>query len=112
MTHTGSGSTNLVMEAAVEWNRLRHEGEEVLGVAGWRLFRRFGRVMAGPYSGSYVSGLSFDETRRLLWALKEGRRIPVHLMHRHRSTNPAASELSLADGCLVMHYATRSEPAE
>ena len=112
MTQTASGSTNFVMEAALEIDRLRQEGEEVLGVAGWRLFRSYGRVMSGPYSGNYVSGLPFEEARRFIIALKQGQRVPVHLMHRHRSGNFGVSELSVEDGSLVMHYATRSEPAE
>lgn len=68
--------------------------------------------MSGPYSGHYVSGLPISEARKLLRALQGGERLPVHLMHRHRSGNSESSALSLADGRLVMHYPDRSEPAE
>lgn len=108
----GSQPTNQVLEAALERHRLGQEGERLLGATGWPLFRSYGRMMRGPYSGSYVSGLPVDEVRRLLAALKRGQRIPVHMMHRHRSGNYESSELSLTDGRLVMHFAARSEPAE
>lgn len=107
-----SRPTNLTLEAALEWHRLGHDGEELLGATGWSLFRSYGRVMSGPHSGRYVSALSSDETRRLLSALREGQRVPIHLMHRHRSGNYESSVLSLMDGRLVMHFADRSEPAE
>lgn len=81
-------------------------------MTGWALFRSYGRVMLGPYSGRYVSGLPAEEVHRLLTALKHGQRIPVHLMHRHRSGNYEASELSLSDGFLLMHYSGHDERAE
>lgn len=109
---TASDPTNVPLQAALEWHRLGQEGEELLGATGWPLFRSYGRMMSGPYSGSYVSGLPVDEVRSLLSALKRGQRIPVHMMHRHRSGNYEASELSLTDGRLVMHFAERSELAE
>lgn len=68
--------------------------------------------MAGTNSGQYVSAQSGAEVRLLLQALKPGERIPVHLMHRHRSGCYESSELSLADGRLLMHYPDRTESAE
>ena len=103
---------NAALEALRQWHRLAGEGAKLLGDTGWVLFRSYGRIMAGPHSGSYVSGLPMDEVRRLLSALAMGERVPVHLMHRHASGNYEPSELSLTDGRLVMHYSGRSEPAE
>lgn len=99
------------LAAAIEWHQLAQEAEALLGERGWVLLRSFGRMMSGPYSGRYVSALAPDEVRALLAALQRGARIPVHLMHRHQSGNYEASTLSLADGCLMMHYPDRSEAA-
>jgi hypothetical protein len=101
-----------LMDAAREWNGLMQEGEALLGRDGWTLLRRYGRVMSGANSGHYVSALSTAEVRDLLSALQRGARVPVHLMHRHRSAYYAPSELSLSDGRLLMHYPDRAEPAE
>lgn len=87
------------------------EAEELLGARGWSLLRRYGKLMSGPRSGSYVSGLPISEARKLLGALQRGERIPVHLMHRHRSGHYESSELSLTNGRLLMRYPDRSEPA-
>lgn len=101
------------LRAAVhEWHRLAHEGEAVLGPTGWVLLRRYGRMMSGTFSGQYVSGLPAAEVRALLEALQRGERIPVHLMHRHRSGCYESSSLSLVHGRLLMHYSDRTEPAE
>lgn len=112
LNRTSSPPMHQVLEATLELHQIRQEGQTLLGVTGWALFRSYGRIVSGPYSGSYVSGVPVDEVRRLLTALKQGQRIPVHLMHRHRSGNYEASELSLSDGRLLMHFAARSEPAE
>lgn len=109
---SASQSANEALAAAREWHRLGVEAEELLGRRGWSLLRSYGRLMSGPYSGSYVSGIPFSEARKLLLALEQGERVPVHLMHRHRSGNYESSVLSLAGGELVMHYPDRSEPAE
>lgn len=107
-----SQSPDAALQAAQEWHRLRLEAEELLGTRGWSLLRSYGKLMSGSHSGSYASGLPFSEARKLLDALQRGERIPVHLMHRHRSGNYVSSELSLTDGRLMMHYPDRSEPAE
>lgn len=99
------------LHAAREWHRLGEEGEAVLGTGGWSLFRSFGRIMSGAYSGRYVSALPREEVLALLEALRRGERIPIHLMHRHRTGHYEASCLSLDEGRLMMHYADRSEPA-
>lgn len=109
---TRSSSPDPAMEAAREWHRFGLEVEELLGTRGWGLLRSYGKLMSGTHNGSYVSGLPLSEARKLLDALQRGERIPVHLMHRHRSGNYESSELSLTDGRLMMHYPDRSEPAE
>lgn len=100
------------MEVALEWHRLAQEGEALMGARGWSLLRRYGRLMAGPYSGQYVSGLPSEEVQALIQALKRGERVPVHLMHRHRSGHYESSCLSVVDGRLLMHYSDRTESAE
>lgn len=105
-------SRSWLIDVALERHRLAQEGEAVLGRAGWGLLRRYGRMMSGTFSGQYVSGLPGAEVRALLRALQRGERIPVHLMHKHRSGCYESSSLSLVDGCLLMHYSDRTEPAE
>lgn len=100
------------MTFARDLERLTLEGEGILGPSGWALLRRYGRVMSGTYSGRYVSALPPADVRALLKALQRGDRIPVHLMHRHRSGCYESSWLSLAEGRLLMHYPERTEPAE
>lgn len=100
------------MAVARDLERLTQEGEALLGLTGWALLRRYGRLMSGTYSGQYVSALPGAEVRTLLQALRRGDRIPVHLMQRHRSGCYESSWLSLARGRLLMHYPDRTEPAE
>jgi hypothetical protein len=100
------------MDFAREWHRLSQEAEALMGARGWSLLRRYGRLMTGPYSGQYVSGLPTEEVRALFQALKRGERVPVHLMHRHRSGHYESSCLSLVDGRLLMHFSDRAEGAE
>lgn len=100
------------MAVVRDLERLTREGEAILGPAGWALLRRYGRVMSGTYSGRYVSALPPAHVRALLEALQRGDRIPVHLMHRHRSGCYESSWLSLAGRRLLMHYPDRTEPAE
>lgn len=90
--------------------RIGQGAEGLLRPRGWGLLRAYGKLVS--HSGSYVSGLPFSETRKLLFALQRGERIAVHLMHHHRSGNYESSELSLTHCRLVMHYPGRSERAE
>lgn len=108
----GSPPPNASLKAAREWYCLGVEAEELLGARGWSLLRSYGRVMSGLYCGRYVSGLPVTEARNLLLALQRGERVPVHLMHRHRSGNYESSALSLTNGRLVMHYPDRCELAD
>ena len=100
------------MAVARDLERLTQEGEALLGPTGWALLRRYGRLMSGTYSGQYVSALPGAEVRALLEALQRGDRIPVHLLHRHRSGCYESSWLSLDEGRLLIHYPNRTEPAE
>lgn len=100
------------MTVARDFERLSQEGETLLGSTGGALFRRYGRLMSGAYSGQDVSALPGAGVRALLEALQRGDRIPVHLMHRHRSGCYDSSWLTLAEGRLLMHYPNRTEPAE
>lgn len=91
--------------------RLDAHAERVLGATGWRLFERFGRLMAGPKCGLYVSALDTDEVIGLLDALACGKVLLIHLMHRHVSGNFESSRLLLVKGTLVMRFADRDEAA-
>lgn len=95
----------------LEYLALNKHAESVLGVRNWTLVRSYGRIMSGPYSGQYVSGVPFEEAQRLVEELVRSRRIDVHLMHRHRSGNYESSTLSFADGRLTMHFPDRDEEA-
>lgn len=105
-------SPESLMDVAREWHSLGHEAEALLGPGGWPLFRGYGRLMSGPYSGQYASALPSSNVRALLQQLQAGDRVPVHLMHRHRSGCYESSWLSLAEGRLLMHYPDRTESAE
>lgn len=94
-----------------EYLALNKHADAALGMKNWMLVRSYGRIMSGPYTGHYVSALPFEEARRLLDELLRGRRIDVHLMHRHRSGNYESSTLSFAGGRLTMHFANRDEMA-
>lgn len=86
---------------------LRIRGEAVLGARNWRLFYRYGRVMHGPFSGQYVSGIPSASVHQLLDALFRGERIAVHLMHNHMSGNYESSALVLINSELVMKFTDR-----
>jgi hypothetical protein len=109
---TRAASPGTLMDAAREWHSLAQEGEALLGPTGWSLLRGYGKLMTGTYSGLYVSALPSSEVRAMLRTLQRGGRIPVHLMHRHRSGCYESSSLSLTEGRLLMHYSDRTETAE
>jgi hypothetical protein len=105
-------SSETLMDFARERHRLTQDAEALLGPAGWALLRTYGRLMSGRFSGRYISGLPDAEVRALLNALERGEKIPVHLMHRHRSGCYESSRLSLTEGHLVMHFPDRTECAD
>lgn len=86
--------------------------ERRLGRRSWFLLSCYGRVMAGPHSGSYVSGVPFAVQRELIHQLARGETVPVHLMHKHVSGSSESSSLrwSRSDG-FVMVFPDREEKA-
>jgi hypothetical protein len=83
----------------------------MLGERAWWLLSNYGRLMAGPNSGLYVSGVATLEAKLIVDALVKGETVSVHLMHRHRSGCYEASELKRVGGELVMLFADREEIA-
>ena len=90
--------------AVVELDR---EAERVLGTRSWRLVRSHGRLMSGPLSGRYVSGVPFDAQREIVRGLAAGETLLIHLMHTHRSGNSESSSLRWAKGELTMVFEDR-----
>ena len=97
------------------WLRKRQDLDRyavsVLGTRGWMLLERYGRLMHGPASGSYVSSLEISEAVEVVKALERCEELHIHLMHRHCSGNNEASSLRLVGGHLVMRYPDREEGA-
>lgn len=91
--------------------QLRAEAERLLGDRAWFLLESYGKLMDGPRSGLYVSGLSGEEQLTLAKRLIAGETVHVHLMHRHRSGNYEASSLRWDDGTLVMVFRDRERIA-
>jgi hypothetical protein len=86
---------------------LKCEAEHVLGERAWSLLCTYGRLMSGPHSGSYVSGVPFAVQREIVRRLAAGETLPVHLMHRHRSGHYESSSLRWTQGELIMVFADR-----
>jgi len=86
---------------------VRREAERTIGERAWFLLSCYGKVMAGPDSGTYVSGLACAEQLDLVHRLQSGETVPVHLMHRHRSGNYEASALRWTPISLVMVFSDR-----
>lgn len=85
--------------------------EELLGDRAWFLLKYYGKLMDGPRSGRYVSGLPGEEQVDLAERLVAGQVLHIHLMHRHRSGNYKVSSLRWEDGRLVMVYKDRERVA-
>jgi hypothetical protein len=90
---------------------VRLEAEGLLGARAWALLSNYGKLMEGPKSGFYVSGLAFDDQLEFVHRLVRGETVPVHLMHRHRSGNYEASCLKWTGRRLVMVFDDREELA-
>jgi hypothetical protein len=90
---------------------LNRYARSALSERGWRLLERYGRLMDGPNSGRYVSGLKVSEAVALVEALVRGDELKIHLMHRHQSGNYEHSALRLVNGRLVMRFPDREEQA-
>ena len=86
--------------------------ERRLGRRSWFLLSCYGRLMTGPHSGSYVSGVPFALQRELIHQLTRGETVPVHLMHKHVSGSSESSELHWSqDRGFVMVFPDREEKA-
>ena len=97
--------------ALEEHLELYRYAESVLGPRAHRLVVGYGRVMAGPYGGLYVSGLPASVARELIGRLVNGDEIGVHLMHRHVSGNYESSRTRYDGSRLWMLFTDRSELA-
>jgi hypothetical protein len=85
------------------------EAERLIGKQGWPLLSRYGRIMKGSHSGSYVSGVPFAVQLNLVHRLSRGETVPVHLMHRHRAGDDSSwLRWSQGDG-FVMVFQDREE---
>jgi len=87
------------------------EAQSLLGERSWFLLSCYGKLMDGPFAGSYVSGIASNAQLELVHRLARGETIPVHLMHRHRSGNYEASSLRWSQSGLVMVFRDREVPA-
>jgi hypothetical protein len=67
----------------------------------------YGRVMAGPHSGQYVSGMPADDVRRVVDSLVLGEIVHIHLMHTHCSGDYPGSKLRFDGTQLWMVYDDR-----
>lgn len=86
--------------------------ERRLGPRSWFLLSCYGRLMTGPYSGLYVSGLPYAAQRELIHQLTQGETVPVHLMHRHMSGTYVSSSLRWSPHCgFVMVFPECEEKA-
>lgn len=90
---------------------VRREAERIIGERSWLLLTCYGKLMAGPRSGSYVSALAYDDQLEFVRRLQCGETVPVHLMHRHRSGDYRSSSLRWTPSGLVMVYPDREVPA-
>ena len=98
-------------QALRAWLGLYQTAKVVLGDRNWRLMHSYGRVMSGPHSGLYVSGIPMLAVQAFIDALLCGQEIPVHLMHRHVSGNYESSRLSFDGRRLWMRFNDRTELA-
>ena len=90
---------------------LHRHAEDVLGRHVWFLLSSFGRVMSGPHSGNYVSGVPTLVARSFVDSLAAGETVDIHLMHRHKSGKHESSQLHIVAGALVMVFKDRDEMA-
>ena len=102
---------NAQTESLAQRADLQTYAESVLGARCWSLPSAYGRVMSGPDTGLYVSGLPAATARELVDALTRGERIPVQLMHRHRTGCYKFSSLRLDAGQLTMVFEDREQVA-
>jgi hypothetical protein len=91
---------------------VRLEAEGLIGKRAWALLSSYGRLMGGPHTGLYVSGVPFVVQLDIVRRLVRGEAVPVHLMHRHRSGHYESSWLRWSQGVgFVMLFRDREEKA-
>ena len=91
---------------------VRLEAEGLIGKRACALLCSYGRLMGGPHTGLYVSGVPFAVQLDLVQRLKRGETVSVHLMHRHVSGNYESSALRWSQSSgLVMVFRDRDEEA-
>jgi hypothetical protein len=91
---------------------VRLEAEKLIGKRAWALLSSYGRLMGGPHTGMYVSGVPFAVQLDLVHRLTRGETVSVHLMHRHVSGTYESSALRWSQaGGLVMVFRDREENA-
>ena len=90
---------------------INREAEGLLGDRSWHLLSSFGRLMGGPFSGHYVSGVPFHVQREIVQRLAAGETLLIHLMHTHRSGSYESSSLRWANGSLLMMFEDREVKA-
>ena len=85
-----------VASALLERARLQQYSERTLGARAWGLLSMYGRVMAGPHCGQYVSAMPSAEIREVVDSIAHGELLPIHLMRIHRSGDYRVSTLRFA----------------
>ena len=91
---------------------VRREVEGLIGARAWALLCSYGRLMDGPHTGLYVSGVPYAVQLDIVKRLVRGETVPVHLMHRHVSGNHESSCLRWSQGGgFVMVFSDREEKA-
>ena len=98
-------------QALLAWLGLYQTAQVALGDRNWRLIHSYGRVMDGPHSGRYISGIPMSAVQAFMDALLRGEEFSVHLMHRHVSGNYESSRLRFDGNRLWMHFDDRTELA-
>jgi hypothetical protein len=99
--------TNVAASSFAVMLELKCDAERVLGEHAWRLVSSYGKLIGGPHSGLYVSGVPFDVQREIVRRLAAGETLPIHLMHAHRSGHYEPSSLRWSQGELIMVFADR-----
>lgn len=108
---TGASMDDAFRTALYRHHQLGLKAERLFGARLWFLLSCYGKLMSGPRSGSYVSGLPVDEQFELVERLANGESVDVHLMHRHVSGNYEASALRWSQGKFLMVFGDREEAA-
>lgn len=90
---------------------VRRKAQRILGEREWVFLSSYGKLMEGPHSGTYVSGLPCHKQLKLVHRLRSGETVLVHLMHRHKSGDYEASSLRWTPTGFMMVFADREVQA-